>query len=944
MNTKVLMLGGNRLGKRFIRLGVLGVFMVIASGACWARSPDYRLKLVPPVSMLEPGSLDFELSRWALETNDTGAVRIHVGDARGLVPPGVPDVPVISRIVEIPEGFHLQVEILSSTQEVLSVAAIAIKPVPEELVTSMAKESPYPSECIQVDHARQRGRNIARIALYPVQAFTTPAEFHVQRSWKAVLRLLPIEQISSMQVLLPSTESLDSLLTNQPVCVLDAGPLLPESNGNAEDYALRRAGPSVAAAWKFSIHQPGVYRIDHAAMLASGMDTNDLVGTDFRLFWRSNEVALAVSTEGVFGDGDWIEFFGLGYDGYYSTNSVYWLGFGEGGLRRESVSCAPLNIGMPVTSYVERVVRDEAVQYASGYEPTRDVDHWFVDLATESSTKSFAFATPDRIPGLTAALQYSLHEVVAGGTSLQLNSTDLLMGSTVLTNLSAVGQAWVTGVVSFSSSELSDGSSLISVDQLPAPSVPSGCYIESLVLDFPRVLRSTVDELCFALPPGNSDVWVDGFSTQDVRVLDISDFWNPVECTDGFVTNTVEGFRLSFQQSRSEAKNYMAYTAPSIRSIPSLEPVMFRDLASTNRSADYIVICPYTFREQVYRLLKQRDLEGLRVAVAPVEDIYNEFGYGMKHSEAIQQFIGYAYHHWQSPAHRYVLLVGKGTADPLDIRGFGVEDWIPVPMGPTIFRWTARDNEYAMVDSMGIGNDPLADVAIGRMPVNNTDELEAVVDKIISFEATLPASPWKNTLLAVADAPEAGLAFHQDSDDNIITNALAGGFDSLFDVVTQYYLPANSVGTNSLTAFINSGFHWITYVGHGSLTDWTDKPIWTVGNVAGLNNTAYPVIGIFSCQNGAYQDPALGDPCLAEAFLVAEGKGASAVVAPSALSNQDSAMEIADGYSRALMDEKQTRLGDGVLEGLLQLWGAFSAADELYVYEVFGDPAMKVNP
>ncbi len=54
---------------------------------------------------------------------------------------------------------------------------------------------------------------------------------------------------------------------------------------------------------------------------------------------------------------------------------------------------------------------------------------------------------------------------------------------------------------------------------------------------------------------------------------------------------------------------------------------------------------------------------GLSVEIVDVEDIYEDFNYGIQNPESIRDFISWAYHEWQSPAPRFVLLAGDASWD-----------------------------------------------------------------------------------------------------------------------------------------------------------------------------------------------------------------------------------------------------------------------------------------
>jgi hypothetical protein len=98
------------------------------------------------------------------------------------------------------------------------------------------------------------------------------------------------------------------------------------------------------------------------------------------------------------------------------------------------------------------------------------------------------------------------------------------------------------------------------------------------------------------------------------------------------------------------------------------------NLSGTSNGADYILI---THRDLGWdgggsaqpwltNLKAHRESQGLRVKVVDVEDIYDEFSYGITSPQGIKDFLSYTYQNWTSPAPQYVLLVGDSAYDPKD--------------------------------------------------------------------------------------------------------------------------------------------------------------------------------------------------------------------------------------------------------------------------------------
>jgi hypothetical protein len=110
-------------------------------------------------------------------------------------------------------------------------------------------------------------------------------------------------------------------------------------------------------------------------------------------------------------------------------------------------------------------------------------------------------------------------------------------------------------------------------------------------------------------------------------------------------------------------------------------------LATTSHQADYLVISHANFLAAAQPLEALREANGLETELFDLQDIYDEFSYGIIDPAAIRSFIAYAYAQWQAPAPNYVLLVGDGTYDPKNHEN--------TRTGPVFFRriwrlWTAN--------------------------------------------------------------------------------------------------------------------------------------------------------------------------------------------------------------------------------------------------------------
>ena len=156
------------------------------------------------------------------------------------------------------------------------------------------------------------------------------------------------------------------------------------------------------------------------------------------------------------------------------------------------------------------------------------------------------------------------------------------------------------------------------------------------------------------------------------------------------------------------ARSYLAVSPDAVLR-PAVRKVRASGLKNTRNRADYLVIGPRAFLEVAQPLLELRRSQGLEVKTVSIEDIYEDFGFGETTPQAVKDFLSYAYHNWEKPSARFVVLLGDATYDYKDYLRTGVTNRVPPLMVKTSYLWTTSDPSYAAVN----GEDLLPDLAIG---------------------------------------------------------------------------------------------------------------------------------------------------------------------------------------------------------------------------------------
>jgi hypothetical protein len=279
---------------------------------------------------------------------------------------------------------------------------------------------------------------------------------------------------------------------------------------------------------------------------------------------------------------------------------------------------------------------------------------------------------------------------------------------------------------------------------------------------------------------------------------------------------------------------------------------------------------------------------------------------------------------------KYVLLVGDASYDTLNATTPPQANRVPTFLVQTVFGGeTASDVGFAQLD-----DDGKPDVAIGRVPAREAGQVRAFVEKTIAYEKSAPAGEWRSRVLAVADGQDP--AFHDEAQRFL--DQFSTGFQT-----TLVNPPAGSTQANTeIVNDLNSGSALVGYFGHGSVTQWGKDNLFTVKDVASLQNgSRLPVVINMTCLTGLFTHPKVQS--LAETLLWKADGGAVAVLAPTSLTLSDDQSFLSKALVQAYLKNRTARLGDVFLQAQREVpTNGAGTQDVLRTFLLFGDPALKM--
>ncbi len=452
-------------------------------------------------------------------------------------------------------------------------------------------------------------------------------------------------------------------------------------------------------------------------------------------------------------------------------------------------------------------------------------------------------------------------------------------------------------------------------------------FLDSVEIDYPRSYQAENGELTFS-SANYETVTVKGLSGSDVLVLDITDPVSALELKtlpgenewgEPIITVMTEPDHNYFitENTTVTVSGILAVDTPSL-------------LRSSNNQADYLVISPLNLIDSAQRLAEHRHQQGMQTMIVDIEDIQDEFSFGMTAPEAVRDFLSYAYGNWAT-APRYVVLIGDGSFDYRDYLGYG-DPLVPTKMTATPDGYYPSDNFFADVT----GDDGVPEFAIGRIPVIDSTELDSYIDKLIAYEQSLLQLEGNTTMTLVTGQLDPSAGDFLASADKVASELPA--------YYTLNQLDVSVLGTNGthseIVSALQQGGGILHYLGHSSWIGFgkTSSLLSSTG-IASMSTIGPPMLMLgMSCSPASFGYPVMNS--VGESAVLRENGAAAGFYGATGLSRNIQADLMAIGFYRNLFDPEVNRVGDAVVQGK---WYYFVQGGNRYmldIYNLLGDPAL----
>lgn len=351
------------------------------------------------------------------------------------------------------------------------------------------------------------------------------------------------------------------------------------------------------------------------------------------------------------------------------------------------------------------------------------------------------------------------------------------------------------------------------------------------------------------------------------------------------------------------------------------------DLKSTNNQADYLIISTTDFLENLDQLISLRETQGLTTRAVHIDTLYRQFQDTLSKQDAIKQFVSYTLEYWSEPKPQYLLLVG-------DV------EFVPSYKVQSRFHDTEFGEDSVSIDDQFAINlhedDPFPDIAIGRLPVSDNQQLQNIVEKTILLEDNLKREDYITDYLGLADFRENEYVFEQIQ-DNFTKNILPDYYSwQRIDrrIESSYY------GTNlDILDILNQGCLFLYYSGHGSPFTWADTSFFQVEDIGSLVPNGLP---IFFTAAACKQNIDITDSTsIIEALIRKKYGGTVISFTSSGLSYASLGSQIIKEFFKILFEHPDYSVGNIIQQVKHEQMIGIEPDDLTLRYTLLGDPALK---
>lgn len=889
--------------------------------------------------------------------------------------PGAPALPYYATLIALPPAAVASVTVTAHNVQQQPVSGISPAPhmrfaraedigltaaiqqafIPDETIYS--QDALYPSQRYSLSEPMYyRDMRLVALQLYPVQYNPVSGVLQQAQELRITVRFSGADFTNLRPAPTANTHfngGLDPLILNAEAA--HTWRTLPPEVLQAATTEL----PLGTDTYKISLNEDGIYQVCQEELEAAGMDVASVNPADIQMLYRGEPVSYQFigDADASFESGECVRFFGWAFAGprtekQFVTENIYWLW--AGGNPSTITSTVNSTTGTIKRSVWFTETREPELSFFSTWtddwpEFDNEPDAWYWDrIGGNTSQATYTITVPH--PDLSAPTFRYLAEF----TSRANNDFPDTVAYTVTTSFNnsptSATRGW-TGRKNYNIGQTLATTYLLSQtnDVHLQLDMEDHLYLNRITVEYMRFLNTDTDQLLFTDEAGGNPLAVAGFSSDQALVWEVTDPLHPTAVEMNGGVSGANPYTYTFGLDHPAGTRFIATTAAQLKPVLSISQYTPASLNPADLRADWVAITHPSLLTETLQLAAHRGQEaygGLDTHVVLIDDLINQYGYGLPLPTAVHDYLTYALGNW-IVAPSYVVMVGDATVNPrqLDcLEGCATWDITAPHLVLTDLQFVDRyqglvptDNTFVML----AGNDVLPDMAIGRIAAETAAHVSNALNKISVYEDN-PYQGLPAQFLFVADNNDDGGFFCQENAQTI-PHIIGYPTESLC-MGTPAYPDVNAIRA-AMFPRINGGLHVLNYRGHGSVNRWATELIMTTDDITSgwWDNAGKPnLILSADCLDGHFAWPgllAISETSL-RYDLNDQAQGSAGMWSSSGLGLTSEHTVLHKGFYDGLFQAYGRTFGNAANYAKVQYMAGNNHESEVYTFIVHGDPAM----
>lgn len=474
-------------------------------------------------------------------------------------------------------------------------------------------------------------------------------------------------------------------------------------------------------------------------------------------------------------------------------------------------------------------------------------------------SNTFNFDLPDRIEGTKVWTQVNFFSKTKNPSKMLYTVNGTALTQTYEDNIRGcdVSSSYVHGsdVTLRKEFDLSGDKLSLGLTHSSPSSTVIMANLDFIAVNYTRALKLRDGKLEFTLR--TPAFTLDG-ATADTHVWDVT---KPLQISR--LATSANGNAVDCINQYTGTRSYVAWNESATFPSPSLVGnVANQDLHATE-VPDMVIFTISDWRSQAQRIADYHSqADGMEVIVIDQETVFNEFSSGAPDVNSFRKLLKMYWDRGDTAGKtlRYALFLGRGVFDnrriTTDIKNLGY---------PTMPSWQtdtgADDNSSYTTDDIfaflrdDSGTSTSSDylcIAVGRIPAKSAENARELVDKLLTYNESMPVGEWRNHVMMVADDEDFGV--HMTQSENMLTwmaKTTEGTdnffFDKLYIDAYQRTAEGYPDAREQMFKLLNEGTMWWNYIGHASDHGWTHEKFLTMDDINNLYLRRYPVLFASTC-------------------------------------------------------------------------------------------------